>query len=236
MNKVLLITSSLILILGLFSCKEKMPESLSPETTKVEGNLGALFELVEGDYKLDDYSSEFRFDVKRNNKALIGFDKIGIGYEIYNGKGEVLISKKPALEDLHPLNYPSGIMTLKPGQIGSMSIYIEGWPDKLVGAKSFKLFLECNETEDDGIEVSSNNTSSNSWDSILDDYEAFVDKYIKLLEKAQSGDMSAITEYAESLEKAESLQSKLENSKSDLTSAQISRLNKIISKLSTAAM
>lgn len=239
MKKVLLIVSSVIFACGLFSCKEKMPESLKPETTTIEGNLGALFEVVDDEYKLSDHSSEFRFDVKRTDKENIGFDKIGIGYEIYNGKGEVIESKRPVLEDLQPLNYPD-VMTLKPGQTGSMKIYIDGWPDKLAGAKTFKLILECNEITDDREISSANDTSSttpsNNWDSILDEYDAFVDNYIKLFKKAQTGDMSAMTEYAECLEKAQSLQSKLENAKSELTASQISRLNKIISKLSKAAM
>lgn len=79
-----------------------------------------------------------------------------------------------------------------------------------------------------------NNSSGDSWDSVLDDYEKFVDKYIKLFKKAQNGDASAITEYAECLEKAQSLQEKLENAKSNLTSKQVSRLTKIINKLSNA--
>ena len=81
MNKVLLITSSLILALGLFSCKEKMPESLKPATTTVDGNLGALYELVDGEYKLDQNSNAFSFDIKRKDKPFLGYDKIGLGYE-----------------------------------------------------------------------------------------------------------------------------------------------------------
>ena len=43
-----------------------------------------------------------------------------------------------------------------------------------------------------------------------------MNKYIKLAQKAQNGDMSAITEYAKILEKAQSLGEKLEKVKSDL--------------------
>lgn len=238
MNKVLLITSSLILALGLFSCKEKMPESLKPATTTVDGNLGALYELVDGEYKLDQNSNAFSFDIKRKDKPFLGYDKIGLGYEIYNHNGEVIISKKPELYYITPLgDIPFRVLELKPGETSSMTIYIDGWPDKLAGAETFKLIMECHEDEDgESTKVSTDETASNNWDDVLDEYESFVDKYIKLLKKAQTGDMSAMTEYAECLEKAESLQSKLENAKSDLTSAQVSRLNKIISKLSKAAM
>ena len=43
--------------------------------------------------------------------------------------------------------------------------------------------------------------------------------------------MSALTEYASMLEKAEKLQSQLDNAKNDLTPAQLKRLNKITMKM-----
>lgn len=54
------------------------PDTLKPATTTVEGNLGSLYELVDDDYKSNDYSSKFDFDMKRNDKASIGFDKVGV--------------------------------------------------------------------------------------------------------------------------------------------------------------
>ena len=79
-------------------------------------------------------------------------------------------------------------------------------------------------------------TTGGSWDSILDSYEEFVDKYIKLFKKAQNGDTSAITEYTECLEKAKSFQSKLEGAKADLTMKQVNRLNRINTKLAKATL
>jgi hypothetical protein len=62
-----------------------------------------------------------------------------------------------------------------------------------------------------------------------------VDKYIKLLKKANEGDMSAMTEYVKMLEKAEELSEKLENAEEDLTPAQAQRFLKIQTKLLEAA-
>lgn len=45
--------------------------------------------------------------------------------------------------------------------------------------------------------------SGNNWDSVLDDYEEYFDQYVKLLKKAKNGDVSALTEYAKMLEKAQ---------------------------------
>lgn len=84
--------------------------------------------------------------------------------------------------------------------------------------------------------IISTSDSDNNLDSILDSYEKFVNEYIKLLKKAQNGDTSVITKYTECLEKAESLQSKLEGVKADLTMKQVNRLNKINSKLAKAAL
>lgn len=240
MKKGLLIAANLILAFGLFSCKEEMPESLKPATLTIEGNLGALFEIVDDDYKIDKNSSEFQFNVKRTDKESIGFNKMGFGYEIYNGKGEVIDSKKPVLEPLHPFTFPQNTMSLNPGQIGSLKIDIQGWPDKLAGAKTFKIFLECNETDAD--EMSSEpstymtESSSDKWDEILDEYEAYCTKVASCARKAQAGDFSAISEYASLLERAQSLEDKLENAKSDLTSAQVARLGKIASKMASSMM
>ncbi len=77
--------------------------------------------------------------------------------------------------------------------------------------------------------------AGNDWDSVLDDYEEYFDKYVKLLKKAQSGDVSALTEYAEMLEKAQSIGSKLESAKGELTPKQSARFLKIQQKLLNAA-
>lgn len=74
------------------------------------------------------------------------------------------------------------------------------------------------------------------WDSILDDYEKFVDSYIKLLAKSNSGDMTALTDSIAMLEKATKLSEKLENAEDELSQEQMIRLAKIAAKLSQAAM
>lgn len=84
----------------------------------------------------------------------------------------------------------------------------------------------------------SNDTSSGSedWDKALDDYEAYVDSYIKLLKKAQAGDMSAMTEYPTCLEKAEAFGKKFDNAKGSMSTKQIKRYTDITMKITTAAM
>lgn len=77
-------------------------------------------------------------------------------------------------------------------------------------------------------------SSSAEWDNVLDSYEKYIDQYAKLYKKAQAGDMSAMTEYASMLEKANDLSSKLNGAKSDMSAAQIARFTKLQSKLISA--
>lgn len=93
---------------------------------------------------------------------------------------------------------------------------------------------EVTETAEPAEEKSS--SSKENWDKILDEYESYCNKLAALSKKAMSGDMSAMTEYASLMEQAESLGNKLENAESDMTTAQIARLNKIASKLASSMM
>lgn len=77
-------------------------------------------------------------------------------------------------------------------------------------------------------------SSSSDWDSALDEYEEYVDEYIKFYKKAMEGDMSAMSEYASLLEKAQSMYDKLDGAQGEMTAAQISRMNSIQMKMVNA--
>ncbi len=85
-------------------------------------------------------------------------------------------------------------------------------------------------------ETEPSSSQSNNWDALLDEYEDYMTQAVKMAKKAQSGDMSVMTEYASLLEKAQSLQNKLESAENDMTPAQVARLNKIATKLSQQMM
>jgi len=87
--------------------------------------------------------------------------------------------------------------------------------------------------DDDDSDISN---SSEDWDAILNSYEQFINKYISLLKKAQNGDMSAMTEYTEYMEKATDLAEKLENADDELTPAQAAKFVKLQTKLANAAV
>ncbi len=71
----------------------------------------------------------------------------------------------------------------------------------------------------------------NDFDSVLDNYEEYVDEYIVFYKKAMSGEDAALTEYMSMLEKAQELQKSLETSSSEMTTKQASRMLKIQQKM-----
>ena len=82
-----------------------------------------------------------------------------------------------------------------------------------------------------------NTTSSTSnFDELMESYENYVDQYISLLRKAKNNDLSALSEYPAMLQKAQDLQSKIENAKGDLSSAQLSKFIKLQEKIAKAAL
>ena len=84
---------------------------------------------------------------------------------------------------------------------------------------------------------SSKSVSSNrDWDKILDDYENYIDEYLKFFKKANEGDMSAMLEYNELLEKAEKLDRQLTDADDQLTNRQLSRFAKIQNKMTDAML
>ncbi len=142
-SSVLALLVLLIFPLILAGCKEKMPTSLAPATCKITGNLGEYFEVVEGEYPVSEISSKLSFKVKRIKESEEGtIVKFGIGYAIFNDKGKALIAERAKLEDINPLMSLS-FLGLKPGETGEVSIYIEGWPEKLKGAKTFRVAFDC---------------------------------------------------------------------------------------------
>ena len=246
--KISKITFALLTMLIITACgkKQEMPEALTPETTTIDGNMGEYFEVVDGSYALDKYSSKFQLDVKSIKEAPeLTYTKLGIGYEIYDEDGNVLDSKNATLEDINPLSSYE-FLNLKEGEMCKMFVYLAGWPDKLKGAKSFKITVNargemaennviCNDTpDDDATTVTS--SSSNNWDSILDEYEQYCTKLASMSKKAMAGDMSVMAEYSSTLEQAQRLSDKLENAQGDMTPAQVARLNKIAAKVAQSMM
>ena len=95
--------------------------------------------------------------------------------------------------------------------------------------------VSSDDSDDDNESISSSSKGSADWDSLLDSYEQYVDKYIALTKKAAKGDMSAMAEYAEFMEKAQELSNKMDGAKSNMSASQWARYTKITTKMAKAA-
>lgn len=76
------------------------------------------------------------------------------------------------------------------------------------------------------------------FDKMLDEYEAYVTKYIDFAKRAKAGDMSIMTEYTSLMEKAEDFNKamkEVENS-NQVTPEQLERMLKIQTKFSKEAL
>lgn len=92
-----------------------------------------------------------------------------------------------------------------------------------------------NKNSDDDSDDSSS-SGDEDWDSLIDSYEEYVDKYISYMEKAMKGDMSALAEYPSLLEKVEEYSTKMNKAKGNMSFSQMSRYMKITNKMTEAAM
>lgn len=93
------------------------------------------------------------------------------------------------------------------------------------------------DTDTDSDSESMSNSDNKDWDKVLDDYEDYVDKTIKILKKLKNDDLSAMTEYPDMMEKAKDLEQSLKKAQKSksLSSKQVSRMMKIQTKMLEAA-
>jgi hypothetical protein len=111
--------------------------------------------------------------------------------------------------------------------------------DKVSGIKLVVNEVFDNYLDDEKPSVSGKKSATSSgkdWDAFLDEYESYVDQYIKMYKKMMNGDMSVMAEYADLFEKAEKLSDQIEKSQNEMTSAQMKRYFNITQKMSDALL
>lgn len=93
-------------------------------------------------------------------------------------------------------------------------------------------------TQEDELEIADDSSPSDEWNETLDDYEEYVDDYVSLIkkQKADPTDMSIMTEYQELMQKGTKWSTKMSEMSSDFGPEQLTRMQKIQSKLSKAAL
>lgn len=79
---------------------------------------------------------------------------------------------------------------------------------------------------------SKSNAKTVDYDKWLDEYEEYFNTLSKYYKKIKNGDQRAYTDYARALQKFNSLTEKLHGAETDMTSAQMMRMSRIIQKFS----
>lgn len=98
--------------------------------------------------------------------------------------------------------------------------------------------IDKDDESESNTEIIDDSSSSDEWDSVLDDYESYVDDYVAIIKKQKENpaDMSIMTEYQELMQKDTEWSTKMSEMSSNFGPEQLSRMLEIQAKLSTAAM
>lgn len=273
MRKVVYLSVAL-LSLAFYSCGKSSSSSsdsskVTPETTKVEGDLRECFEVVDKEYTPKEssdgiYDRSLIIELKRTSEEL-PVDLRGLTYDggwidklqgkeynilfdvsLLDEDGNIVATTSSGdryIPDVELQFNVTRIPNLSEAETFSIEILYSSELFENAKLSKFKVgsaiivdaVSDYSEESDFDEEMESDAVGSSSdWDSVLDEYEDYVNQYIKLYKKAMEGDMSAMSEYAGMLEKAQSLFSKLENAQGEMTAAQISRMNSIQMKMVNA--
>lgn len=245
------------------SSKSDTPESVTVKAkqSKLKGDLKNYFEVVDKDYKIkvdkESYSTDGMitveikrtdtdFDFETDNINPFGTNgsedyHVGFGIEIFDESGPVIIKNATGggMSGPYSSDDVTGLINLGKGETGYIRWSVDG--SKLKGLTTFQISSALQKEEHESYSSGGSNSSSSSsssnedWDEVLDSYESYIDQYIKLLKKANNGDMSAMTEYASMMGKATDLSNKMSNAGSELSTTQMSRFMKMQTKLASAA-
>ena len=262
--KVLKYFLMVVLTVCLTSCGSKnssdSKESIdvTVDNTTIGGKLSQYFSLEDKTYKyekgiIDKVTVELKCiePLPENLKAYIGV-------EVLDENGTVICAGKAdawSFDDFDVLRQatPGQIVTIKienhenvgentPAKIRLSSIVEEDTEPSESSSSSESSddsSVSSDDSSDDSSDaeksISSSSTSSADWDSMLDSYEQYVNKYIALLKKAAEGDMTALAEYPALMEKAQECSKKMENAQGDMSASQWARYMKITTKMTTTA-
>lgn len=234
---------------------------VKPEKTEIKGPLKGYFEVVQKDYIVKENGSwghlisvelrrtdkELPFDASKATSFSVSTDEkpiqVGFGIEMLDGNGDVVEIKNAnagGLSGVYSSDDIESAIQLGANETGIVrwSINIEEKPVsfRITSAVEGNATSFSSDESEDGETSTTSNSKSKDWDKVLKDYEDYINKYIALMKKANAGDVSAITEYASMLEKAEKLQTSLNNAGDNLTATQAAKFLKLQQKLTNAAM
>lgn len=246
MRKIIdLVVISLIMLSCSGIPKEK---KVTVSNVGISGALKDFVKVIDGTYTFTNNGEEafitvqFELVNESKGKILPNLDKTNgsnIILQVLNEKGNYIelgvygfSADEGELEKLNDL--------ISKGKAGdkkrisfTMSYFDENDNGKLIfkEAASFEIVdkaFSYNSVNDDSENITSE--TGENWDAMLNSYEKYVDQYIAYVRKVNNGDMSAMTEYTNFLERTTDLADKMEKAKGQLSSEQLKRYLNITNK------
>jgi cytochrome c556 len=239
--------------------------NVKAKSTKIKGELSSYYQIVDLSYSIayNEYGLDLKVQLKRTNEAFnFDFDikemtnMLSLYCDIYDKEGApVHLGDGWYGGIFFDSDKAYNIIDLEQGETGWIDFSLKAVDkDKFANLSSFSIRSEVDyERIKQRIEYLNNKAANNlsgssstssvsktksgntNWDKVLADYEAYTDKYVKLVKKANAGDASAMTEYLDMLEKAQNLQESLENADDEMSMSQLNKFNEIQMKLINAA-
>lgn len=227
--------------------KHKVVE-LTPHETSIKGYLASNLAVVDGTYKLDytrTHVGKVIIQVKIKSLKRGNINDYGLS-DGNNGPLYLSVCDKDGMPisdftDIHSSFEGDGLLKDMLSKVGE-----ENWIEfnglipgaKVLPDEAATFIITSKKIEKDEEDSSDNNESMSSsdsqeWDKVLDDYEAYVDKNLKIIKKMKNDDLTAIAEYPALMEKAKDLEESLQNAQKSksLSSKQINRMMKIQTKM-----
>lgn len=228
---------------------------LKPYETKIKGYLSDVLEVSDGSYTF-----ESKREILLKGKIQVKIKSIGIGntkdYGFQDGNhGPLYLTicnkeGQPLAEFSNiPSNYEAdGLLKDMVAKVGEENwiLFDDFIKDKLPD-EATTFIVTSKQIEEDKSEPSlSSDTSSEDeddaslsdsgdkkWDNVLDDYEAYVDKYLTVIKKADNDDVDALLDYPDLLEKSKKLEESLSKAKNEnsLSAKQVRRMTEIQMKM-----
>jgi hypothetical protein len=243
--------------LSLAACKSKRGKEVAhvkPDRITISGPLGLYLEVVDNDYEIvEDWGGNLNLKLKAKAAApdsLLKGKTFQLRASLLDGSGMPISGTEDFEVDYIALDKVKSLLQSGSGEEVIIFKSLLGGYHADKDADKVKKFSVSSVLKDEKLEspsVSSGSSGiddtattggagSENWDKLLEDYEAYVDDYVKFYKKAMAGDENALAEYPSMMEKAITLQKSLEKAQGDnsLSVEQGTKMLKIQTKMLTA--
>ncbi len=224
-----------LMALGIAACSRDT--SIKPVSSKINGPLGKYFEVVDRNYVFNqrEISIEFRRIAEGGPEDASWTTHPTFTTEILDKNGNTIDSK--STDVVWTREQLETVFNLGIDETASITFKF----DKTEGTRQVKVLSKWDvekdsdnhSSADDGDDLSedlSESSSSTDWDELLDEYEEYVDDYVRVYKKTKNGDVDALRECSDILERAQDVYSQMSDA-SDMTAAQLNRMNEIHQKM-----